>query len=212
MVTWIRRHLLIPVLLVALVAVGFVATSAVIGDNDPRRSGEVTKIDEHPDGSVSIYRSQADGELIIEHQEATGEVWFESNEVVGQDGELIICPNGEPLRIDLGHEAPPPTPEAARDAQQTMPEGKRAVFNEYTGEFEAVDAVTKAGTYGEVTVSEPLVYKCDANNEPMLVPLSEVDPEAARDAHRAMAETLEQSDELTGLGGDPAAEARSEGR
>jgi hypothetical protein len=42
------------------------------------------------------------------------------------------------------------------------------------------------------------------NNEPTLVPLSEVDPKAARDARRRLRRELTGVKALTGLGEDPA--------
>jgi hypothetical protein len=122
--------------------------------------------------------------------------------VIGHDG---VCPAGEPISADSPSDRQP-TLAAARAAQRDLPEGERAVFNGYTGEFEGVDAVTAAGTYGDVSVSELLVYECDSNDEPTLVPLSEVDPEAAEEEHREMARLLTERSlgGLIGLGRDPA--------
>jgi hypothetical protein len=64
---------------------------------------------------------------------------------------------------------------------------------------------------GDMTVAaqKPLVYQCGPNNEPALVPLSEVDPEAAEDARRQLEQQLGRVDEVTGLGEDPGKVARS---
>lgn len=124
-----------------------------------------------------------------------------------------MCGDGRPLRVELDGEVQPPSLEEARQAQRGLPAGKKAVFNQYTGEFQAVDAVTKAGTYGDVSVSEPLYPKCGPGNEPVLAPLSEIDPQAAQDLHRELAqEVVRGSDELTGLGGDPAGKASTDER
>lgn len=198
--------------LAALAAFGFWAASSVIAADDPRLEGEVVKVQAPPDGGVDVYRAQSDGRIVIEHQEADGETWFESNEVVGYDGKPVVCPNGEPLRVNLDAPAEQPTPSEVLQAQRGLPAGKKAVFNEHTGEFQTVDAVTEAGTFGEVTVSEPFFYKCGANNEPMLVPLSDLDPQAAEEAHRQMADQLRESnDGISGLGLDPASRDRASG-
>lgn len=187
----------------ALVAVGLWMASSVIGADDPRREGEVIKVEERKDGSTDIYREQSDGEIVVEHQAADGEVWFESNEIVGHDGNPIICPNGDPLRIDFRTEVKPPSVEAARHAQRGLPDDKRAVYNEYTGEFEVIDAVTNSGPDGEVVLTEPLVYKCDPKNEATVVPLSDVDPQAAEESRRQMTHQIEKAKDLTGLGSSP---------
>jgi hypothetical protein len=129
--------------------------------------------------------------------------------MIGQDGQPIICPNGEPIRIDPGVQGKRPSLRDARDAQRDLPEGKGAVYNRYAGEFEAVDAVTDLEKYGDVIVSEQLVYKCGPDNEPVLVPLSEMDPQAAEGAHRQVARQLRNSDESTGLGEPAASVVRS---
>ena len=200
-----RRWTAVAVALISLLS-GAVVAGAVLADEDPLRSGEVVKVDEQPDGGTDVYRSQADGEILVEHQEPDGSSWFETNEVVGYDGEPVVCPDGEVLRVDLLREVAEPTPDEARQAQSGLPDGKRAVFNEFSGEFEVVDAVTKASTYGEVSVSEPMYYACGPGNEPELVPLSEIDPEASARAHREMESLIRDHEGLTGLGGDPARE------
>jgi hypothetical protein len=133
-------------------------------------------------------------------------VWVASS-VTGDDG-TIICSNGQPLALDADASREQPSMAAMRAAQRDLPEGQRAVFNEYTGEFEGVDAVTAAGTYGQVTVAEELVYTCNSDNEPALAPLSEVDPQAAQEAHRQMSRLLPDRLEANGLG-DPAGDARA---
>jgi hypothetical protein len=133
-------------------------------------------------------------------------VWV-AGSVIGDDGNPVICPNDEPLSMNVEANREQPSMAEARAAQRDLPAGQRAVFNEYTGEFEGVDARTKAGTYGEVTVPERLVYKCDNHDEPKLVPLSEVDPRAAQEEHRQMSRLIRGSLELTGLG-KPAGDAR----
>lgn len=212
MVRSLKRRATIFAALAALVAVGFWVASSVIAAGDPRLEGDVIKVEEQPDGGVDIYREQPDGGVVIEHQQADAAPWFESNEVVGYDGKPVVCTNGEPLRVDFDANVAQPTPSEAREAQRGLPDGKKAVFNEYSGEFESVDAVTEAGTYGEVSVSEPLFYKCGPNNEPVLVPLSEIDPQAAERQHRQIARQIRGSKGLTGLGEDPARASRAADR
>jgi len=132
--------------------------------------------------------------------------WVASS-IIGDNGNPVMCPNDEPLSIDVEASREQPSMADARAAQRDLPDGQRAVFNEYTGEFEGVDARTKAGTYGEVTVPERLVYKCDNHDEPNLVPLSEVDPRTAQEEHRQMSRQIRGWRELTGLG-KPAGHAR----
>jgi len=128
---------------------------------------------------------------------------------VALDGEPVICPDGEPPTIDFDAEPKEPSPREVFEAQRDLPQGKRAVFNEYTGEFQAVDAVGLRAGDTTVAAQKPLVYKCGPNDEPVLVPLSEADPEAAEDARRRLEQQLGNVDELTGLGEDPAKVARS---
>lgn len=201
-----------PILLAALAALifgGLWAASSVVGADDDRRAGDVIKIEDQPDGSKQIHRVQADGEVIIEHQEQDGEVWFESNEVLGHDGEPVICPNGEPLRIDLEAEPKHPSSEEFNRASRGLPEGKSAAYNEYTGEFEIVDSVKVKSNSGPgpaiAMAGEPHVYKCDSENQPTLVPLSEVDPEAGREARENAKQFLQdlasgEGGGITGLG------------
>jgi hypothetical protein len=135
-------------------------------------------------------------------------VWV-AGSVIGHDGNPVICPNGEPP-LNFEANRGQPSMAAMRAAQRDLPEGQRAVFNEYSGEFEGVDALTEAARYGKVAVPERLVSKCNSNDEPKLVPLSEVDPQAAREEHRRMARLLPDRHELnalTGLG-DPAGDGR----
>ena len=127
---------------------------------------------------------------------------------LGQDAGRLICPDGEASSIDLDAKVEEPSLREALEAQRDLPKGKRAAFNEYTGEFQAVYAVGGEQKYGNVTVPEPLVYACDPNNEPVLVLLWEVDPEAAEDAHRQFERQLRGSAESTGLGANPASVAR----
>ncbi len=191
--------------MLALAGASFWLASVVLAaDDDPLASGEVVRIDRLPDGSVDVYRSQADGREVVEHRDADGDTWFENNEVVGYDGEPVVCPDGEPLRVPLAEPAPEPNPTEVRRAQQGLPDGKKAVFNQYTGEFETVDAVTAAGTVGEVSYSEPLYYACGPDDEPVLKPLSEIDPRAAAEARVQMKRQIADSAGLTGLGTDPA--------
>jgi hypothetical protein len=130
--------------------------------------------------------------------------------VIGGNGNPVVCPNDEPLSADFEASGEQPSMATARAAQRDLPEGQRAVFNEYTGEFEGVDAVTEAGTYGKVAVAEPLVYTCKSN-EPTLAPLSEVDPQAAREAHRRMSRLIPDRIESNGLGDPAGATRRSSG-
>lgn len=193
-----------------VVAIGLlVAAAAVIGFGDSPLDGDVVKVEAHPDGSVDTYREQADGEVVIEHRNAAGEVWFESNEVLGPDGDRIICPDGEPLRIDFdAAQAAPSQRELAR-ARRHVPRGKALVFNEYTGDFQTVNTMRVRQGNTTVQAQVGLVYKCGPNNEPLLVPLSDVDPEAAAAARRDMQRALAGGgDGLSGLGSDPAAADR----
>lgn len=198
--------------LLAAVGVGaWAVSSAITSASDPHGAGEVIKVRSHSDGSRDISRMKADGETVVEHQNANGHSWFESDEAVGPDGKPVICPNGEPLRLDpdavsLGDE---PTPKEITAAQRGVPPGKIAAFNEYIDEFEVVRAASFRK--GDVTVMEPIAYDCGPNNEPKLVPLSKVDPKGARQAHRAFERQVRHAGELTGLGSDPAALESSRG-
>jgi hypothetical protein len=203
----VRRRPKTLIVFAAVLAAGFWTANTVIGAGDPRADGDVTGVQTQPDGSTDIYRIQPSGEVIVEHREVSGETWFESNEVLGQDGQPIICSNGEPLRIDLSRVAKEPSASEIADAQSGLPDGKVAVFNEYTGNFEIVNGGTYETQGSTVTAMEPLVYKCGPDNEPVLVPLSQMDPEAAEQARRAFEEQARGSDALTGLGSDPANEA-----
>jgi hypothetical protein len=126
--------------------------------------------------------------------------------VTADEGNPTVCSNGEPPGRDAEASRHQPSMAATRAAQHDLPQGQRAVFNEYTDKFEGVDAVTAAGTYGQVTVAEELVYTCNSDNEPVLAPLSEVDAQAAEEAHRQMSRLLPDRLEANGLG-DPAGDA-----
>lgn len=197
------------VALVVLSALGLWAATSVIGATDDRQEGTVTKTEALPGGGQDIYREQEDGEVVIEHQEPDGSVWFESNEILGADGEPIVCPDGTPLRADFEVEEREPDPKELEKASRGLPDNKTVVFNEYTGEFEVAEAArvqVKTGVSAVVTAGEPFVYKCDPQNEPTLVPLSEVDPEAGAEARKEARKRLTRitrngGDSLTGLGG-----------
>jgi hypothetical protein len=80
--------------------------------------------------------------------------------LLGEDREPIVCPNGEPLRIDVDAPIPEPSLADGREAQRKLPDGKLAVFNAYTGEFEAVQGGDVKVGGGTASVPEPLVYGC----------------------------------------------------
>ncbi|MEZ5155325.1 MAG: hypothetical protein R2718_04350 [Solirubrobacterales bacterium] len=194
-------------LAVVLVAAGAFWAATSIGAEDPRQAGAVAKVESHADGSSSIYREQEDGLVVVEHREVDGETWFESNEVLGEDGEPIVCPDGRTLKVDLDAEVQEPTAEEFFKARRDLPEDKTLAFNEYTGELEVVDVV-RVEQNGISMPTDPLIYQCGPNNEPVLVHLSEVDPEAAAEVRR---EAVEQLDDVSGeggiledFGGDPA--------
>lgn len=205
----VRRYLRALVLCLGLAGAGFGIASAVMAAGNPLSEGVVIKVEPQPDGGTDIYRKQTSGRVVIEHQDPAGQSWFESNEVIGYDGKPVVCPDGEPLRVDVVTPSPEPSSDEIRQAQRGLPDDKRAVYNEYSGEFEVIDSLTKSSRLGDVTISEPLYYKCNAANEPALVPLSEIDPEAAEAARSRMAEDLQKSGGLTGLGSNPAAESQS---
>lgn len=128
-----------------------------------------------------------------------------SNEILGRDGEPIVCPDGETLKTDLDSPIEEPSQAGAREAERNLPDDKTLAFNEYTGEFEVVDSVrTERG--GISMPSDPLVYECGPGNEPKVVHLSEVDPEAAAEVRRGV---LRQIDDvrrhglLKGMDGNP---------
>jgi hypothetical protein len=199
------------VLAVFLVAI-WVTSSVTGATTDPRREGDVIKVDTRPDGSSDIYRAQPDGEVIVEHHEPDGTTWFESNEVLGLNGQPIICPNSKPLRIDLDVEdVAHPSPSEIAEAQIGLPPGKMAVFNDYTGAFQVVDYQVSERGDETVTYVEPLVYKCSLTNEPQLVPLSVVDPVAAETALQEFQQQVQNGDDVTGLGSDPASAAAISG-
>lgn len=205
-----REKKTLLVLLTGVVAVCLlVAAATVIGAGDSPLDGNVVKVEVQPDGSVDTYRQQDGGEVVIEHRNAAGDVWFESNEVLGPDGAPIICSDGEPLRIDFDTADNAPLPRELAQARQNVPPGKALAFNEYTGEFQAVDTMRVRQGDTTVLAQVGLVYKCGPNNEPVLVPLSDVDPEAAAAARRDMQRSLSGGDDgLSGLGADPAAANR----
>lgn len=138
----------------------------------------------------------------------TSVVGWSGDEVLGQDGEPIICPDGSTLRADLGADAPEPKHQEFRKVLRGLPGDKTAVLNDYTGEFEVVDAVRVKVREGATAVTmpgEPFVYACDANNEPTLAPLSAVDPQAGAAARKQSRRTIRRilrqgGDDLTGLG------------
>jgi hypothetical protein len=198
------RRATFAVLGVFLVAI-WVTASVTAGTTDPRREGTVIKVETRPDGSSDIYRAQSDGEVIVEHRDPDGSTWFETNEVLGLDGQPIICPNGEPLRIDLDVEdVAHPTPSEIAAAQLGLPAGKMAVFDEYKGAFQVVDYQVYERGDEMVTGVEPLAYQCSPTNTPRLVPLSVVDPVMAEAARQAWQQQVQNSDDLTGVGSDPA--------
>lgn len=129
-----------------------------------------------------------------------------AQEVLGEDGQPIVCPDGETLKIDFDAKIEEPTADEFFKARRELPEGKTLVFNEYTGELEVVDVVREER--GGISMpADPLVYQCGPNNEPTLVHLSDVDPEAAAEARRDVREQLDDINRgglLEGLGGDPA--------
>lgn len=197
------------------VLVVFAATAGiVIGAQDERSEGEIVRVVASDDGGTEIWREQGEGRVVIEHQEPDRTVWYESNDVVGPDGGPVICPDGTPLRIDFDREVPDPSEEELAEARAELRNDPThaASLNEYTGKIELVDAVQVEDRNGmtiSIPVAEPKVYRCGPNNEPVTVPLSEIDPQAAREARSdAIAAIKEQAasgelDELTGLGEDP---------
>jgi hypothetical protein len=198
------RRAIFAVLAVFLVAI-WVTSSVTAATTDPRREGTVIKVEARPDGSSDIYRAQSDGEVIVEHRDPDGATWFESNEVLGLDGQPIICANGEPLRIDLDVEdVAHPSPSEIEAAQIGLPADKMAVFDEYKGAFQVVDYQVYERGDEIVTGVEPLVYQCSPTNSPQLVPLSVVDPVMAEAARQAFQQQVQNGDDLTGLGSDPA--------
>jgi hypothetical protein len=199
------RRATFAVLAVFLVAI-CVTSSVTAATTDPRREGTVIKVEARPDGSSDIYRAQSDGEVIVEHRDPDGATWFESNEVLGLDGQPIICPNGDPLRIDLDVEdVAHPSPSEIAAAQIGLPADKMAVFDEYKGAFQVVDYQVYQRGDELVTGVEPLVYQCSPTSTPQLVPLSVVDPVMAEAARQAWQQQVQNSDDfLTGPGSDPA--------
>lgn len=184
-----KRWITLLGLLATLLLVGVWVATSVFGAGDPRQSGTVIKVQARPDGSTDIYRQQPDGEIIVEHSAdnaADGQSWFESNEVLGSDGKPIICPDGKPLMVpfdaDLEAQTKQPSPSEAAEANQGLPKGKIAVFNEYSGRFQKVEAkaITVNAGGEEVTATEPLGYKCGAGDQPVLAPVSAIDPQAAK--------------------------------
>lgn len=199
-----KQHIYKIAAVAALVGAALWLATGVLGAGDPRQDGTVVKTETYPDGRTDTYRQQADGEVVIEHQAPGAETWFESNEVLGPDGKPITCADGETLRASFDTSVKQPTPTEIVDAQRGLPDGKIAAFNDYTGQFQVLNAVYYEDKGAQVAAVEPLTYECGPDDQPRLVPLSEVDPAAAAAAREQFLKQASDSRDLTGLGSDPA--------